>query len=478
MPTWARPRARTLLGAGTALALVVATTTALTVTPAGRDWACDQLDLGCPPPFRIAVQADPGSVGPSDTDAPGTASYVFSGETRDLGPPPDGREDCRGWAAWAASIGAASAGATPLRLDVAATGQDQVRVVGFTLRVGEDIKSPSADASPARLSLTCTTSPDAERPTARQPGTERPTSEQPTEVIPAEVTTLDLDSRLITSQDPVVATSGEQALPIAPGITTSFAVTTTTSTCDCRWRVEVELLVGDERQVVTVGPDGARPGTAADNPDQPSFETTTADYTGLPVHYVAGRWQYDRGNEPTTSYPYPSTPVCPLASTSEVIAALDSVGVTARSTTRFSAGANQDTDDPGTRETAVCSWRLPSASTDLGAVILVGATTVDEAAARTVFAAWKQAFSFSDAIVDQCGFLSSNPPVGLAAVGDVGDEAAGNPGWLVARAGNRIVRASVCAPAGGDGDPARAPAAPGDLAGLRMVTQAVLGSTW
>ncbi|OHV41794.1 hypothetical protein BCD49_02580 [Pseudofrankia sp. EUN1h] len=287
---------------------------------------------------------------------------------------------------------------------------------------------------------------------------------------------MSLDYRLATTQDPVVATSGEQALPIAPGTTASFPVTTTTSTCDCRWRVEVELLAGDEREVVTVGPDGARPGTAADNPDQPSFETTTADQTGLPVRYVTGRWQLDRRTEP--AMPYPATPVCPLASTSEVIAALDSVGVTARSTARFSAGANQNTDTPGTRETAICSWRLPSASTDLGAVILVGATMADETAARTEFAAWKQAFSFSTATVDQCGFLSNRPPVGLAAVGGLGDEAASFPGLLVARAGNRIVRASVCAPASDDGDPARAPAAPGDLAGLRLVAEALLGSTW
>ncbi|ONH32130.1 hypothetical protein [Pseudofrankia asymbiotica] len=474
-PGWTPRRGRTLLGAGLAVALVAATTVVLTVTPTGKRWACGQLELGCPPPFRVAVRADPDGASPGLAPGPsavapgagapaaGTASYLFSGDPRGLRPP-GGREDCRGWAAWAASIGAASAGATPLRLDVTATGNDLVRVVGFTLRVREEIGVPSlARSAPARLSLTCTASSGAGVPGARQPETERA----------AEVA-LNLDYRLFTSQDPVVALPEDQARPIAPGTATAFALTTTTTTCDCRWRVEVELRVGDERKVVTVGPDGARPGTAADNPDQPSFETTTEESGGIPVRYLAGRWQLDLRNVATT--PFSSTQDCLLASTPEVIAALDSAGVTARSTAQFGAWAGQEPDDHGTRETALCSWRLPSPLTDLGAVYLEGLTMADEAAARAELAMMREASPVP--LVDECGFLSDGPPAAMTAVRGVGDEAASVPGLLIARAGSRIVAVKLCAPAGPGADPTSAPAVPGDPAALSQLARAVLASTW
>jgi len=471
LPGWAPRHGRTPLGAALAVVLLAATTTVLTVTPVGKRWACDQLELGCPAPFRVAVWADPGSAGDVAPDpsggfgvsgTPGTASYLYGGDPGDLGPPPDGRDDCRGWTAWAASIGAASAGATPLRLDVAATAHDPVRVVGFTLRVDDDIRfPPPASTSAPGLALTCDATPAAGTPTAGKPAAQRR----------ADVA-LSLDDRLINSQDPVVTLPVEQAEPIAPGTAASFALTTTSTTCDCRWRVEVELLAGRDRTVVTVGPDGARPGTAANNPDQPSFATTTGTWGRIPVRYLAGRWQLDRHT--FSSAPGPSSATCLLASTPEVLAALDSAGVTASSATQFDAGGDESGHIRGT-PTTLCSWRLPSDRTDLGAVLLEGNTLADEATARATFASMRVAFF--DSAVDRCGFLSGRAPT-AAAVRGVGDEATSVPGLLLARAANRIVIVSVCAPADADARPADAPAVPGDLAALSMLARAVLGATW
>ncbi|MDT3440687.1 MULTISPECIES: hypothetical protein [unclassified Pseudofrankia] len=262
-----RRRVRILIGAGVAVVLVAAGTVTLTATPAGdgaRSWVCHDFDWGCATPYALTVQTDPDQMTLGAASTPRVASYV-AGEDVGMPPaPPGGRDDCYGRAAWAASLGAVPADTTPVQLNLTAGPDETVEVVGFTPRLDGLAKEPRRG-----LLLTC----------AAPPG------------LAGAVTSINLDMVLSAAGARVVVPApAGQASVLPPGASGSFLLAVTTATCDCRWRVEVELEVGDERRMITVGPDGARDGTAADNPGQPSFETTGSSQA-RPARYIQGTWQ-------------------------------------------------------------------------------------------------------------------------------------------------------------------------------------------
>ncbi|WP_131831527.1 hypothetical protein [Pseudofrankia asymbiotica] len=247
--------------------LVAAGTVTLTVTPAGdraRGWVCRDFDWGCATPYTLTVQTDPDRMTLGAASTPRVASYV-TGENAGVPPaPPGGRDDCYGRAGWAASLGAVPADTTPVQLDLTAGPDETVEVVGFTPRLDGLAKEPRRG-----LLLTC----------AAPPG------------LAGEVTSVNLDMVLSAAGARVVvpAPAGPESM-LRPGTSGSFLLAVTATTCDCRWRVEVELEVGGERRVLTVGPDGARDGTITDNPGQPSFETSGSSQA-RPARYLRGTWQ-------------------------------------------------------------------------------------------------------------------------------------------------------------------------------------------
>jgi hypothetical protein len=250
-----------------AVVLVAAGTVTLTATPAGdraRGWVCHTIDRGCATPYTVTIQTDSDQMVLGAARTPRVASYVLADGAGVPPAPPGGRDDCYGRAAWAASLGAVPADTTPVQLGLTAGADETVQVVGFTPRIDGLSKDPREG-----LLLTCSGPPGLAGP----------------------VTSIDLDLVLAAAGARVVvpAPAGPASV-LAPGTSGSFLLAVTTATCDCRWRVEVELQVGDERRVLTIGPDGAREGTAAENPSQPSFETS-ASTRARAARYVQGTWQ-------------------------------------------------------------------------------------------------------------------------------------------------------------------------------------------
>ncbi|MBL7502259.1 hypothetical protein I6A84_12405 [Frankia sp. CNm7] len=438
-----------------AVALVASLAVTLTVTPAGgrtRDWACDGLGLGCPESYLISVQADPDQMAGSPAGPLAATGYMFPIDPTDpsLPPaPPGGRDDCRGRAAWAASIGAVLADTTPLRADVAAGPNKQVRVVGFTVRVDGPVRSPVRGAL-----LTCPAPPAVSQP---------------------EVVSLNLDLPALGMGVSAVAPPDGSA-EVPAGASRSYLLAATTASCDCRWRVEAELLVGDERRLVTIGPDGARDGSAADNPDQPSFETTaSSNERGL--RFVQGRWW--------TASPWTMFDSnCPLPRLAAAVPTMDAWTVAALPA-RIEDGSTGSTDlAPWPARSVTCLWQVQAAAVapgqSAGSLGVQALAFTDDAAARAEFAGLRPRPDLSPS---PCGFVAYSPaapprqPVTATTVTGLGDEAVSTPGWLLAREGSRVVTVSLCLPPSADAGSAARPT-PGGLVILRRLAEATLAGRW
>jgi hypothetical protein len=247
--------------------LVAAGTVTIAATPVGdraRGWVCRDFGWACATPYTFAVVTDPDRMVLGAASTPRVATYVIADGAPLPPAPPGGSADCYGRSAWAGSIGAAPADTTPVQVDLTAGPDETVRVLGFAPHVDGAAMQPRRG-----LLLTC----------ADPPGLAGP------------VTDINLDLALTAAGTRVlVPAAAETETVLPPEATASYLLAVSTSTCDCRWRLEVELQVAGKRRVVTVGPDGVRAGTAAENPDQPTFETT-ASSQARPARFVQGTWQ-------------------------------------------------------------------------------------------------------------------------------------------------------------------------------------------
>ncbi|MBL7501592.1 hypothetical protein I6A84_14595 [Frankia sp. CNm7] len=409
--------------------------------PAGG--GCDEPGVLCSEALRIAAQADPDrAVAGPDGSAPAPEvlgqSYLTTRPADQVPPPPGGRDDCSGRAAWAASIGAVPADISPLRLDISARRDQPVRVLGFAARV--DILAPA----PTRANLlTCsaTTSQDD-----RQWATPTRNLPRARALADAGAVTVDLERRtsglIELPTDAVPRPPGSSAVEIEPGRTASILVATMTATCDCRWRLEVVLLVDGEHQVVTVGPDGVREGPAAANPGQPSFETA-ASWLGTSLLYTDGQWR------PAGALGV-ARPPCPLPRAGEIAAVLGDApgGEPVQADVVEQSGLTQ----AGLRIDEVsCSWQASPYAWELGSLAVSRFDLPNAAAAHTQYELLRAPVGPPT----PSGCVSGTPTAASApvAVPGLGDEATRSASQLVARAGSRVVVVTLCVAA-----PATAPA--------------------
>src|SRR5262249_46270826 len=108
--------------------------------PAPTGPSCDGAGVGCTRTMRFAAETNPDRATPDLPGAPpgpGSVgeSYAITSPAGALPPPPGGRDGCAGRADWAASIGAAHADVSPLRLDVSARRDIPVEVLGFAVHI-------------------------------------------------------------------------------------------------------------------------------------------------------------------------------------------------------------------------------------------------------------------------------------------------------------------------------------------------------
>ncbi|WP_157488909.1 hypothetical protein [Pseudofrankia sp. DC12] len=456
----ARRRARMLIGAGLAVVLVAATTVFLRSTAVGARWACERAGLACPVPFRVTA----------DTESTGVV-YVVNRALKALPAPPGGRDDCRGRASWAASLGGAAANATPVGIKVAAGPYAPVQVLGFSVHLDPPLAGLISQTGAAGPLLTCAHPGGAARGSAQS-------------------VHLDLDPVALGEQpDPSFA--GGPAI-VEAGATRSFPVTASTTLCHCRWRLEIALLVGRERRTVTVGPDGARAGTAADNPGQPSFETA-ASPPGSPYRFVEGKWRLDTAADGAmigSGLPNAfeqgggGTPTCaPLASATLPAMFGGSAPEPLTSTLVESTPAIEIADDvAGLRSLATfCRWRVEARAQAGPGYVSVQAYVLQSVSdARAELAGWLTSSTAPSSTACLPVLWDTTAPgkaLRMTPVAGVGDDAAAVPGALFARAGNRAVSVIACLPAP-VGAPLDAPRPPADPTVLTALARTALATNW
>jgi len=441
-----------------------------TAAPPPTGPSCAGAGVVCSRAMRLAAQTDPDRA-TSDVSGhpavPGAVgeSYVTTRPVASVSPPPGGRDDCAGRAGWAGEIGAAQADVSPVRLDVSARRQSPVEVLGFAVHVDD---SPVDHPGGALLTCTGAARPDSfSHPVHQLP--------QAQALSRAGAVLLDLTRRTSALIPPRAQVAGGPPVPptvrVAPGGTASILVAGLAGGCECRWRLEVTLLVDGERQVVTVGRDGARPGPVDDNPGQPPFQTVSSAQL-TPYRYLDGQWQ-------AAGLPLGAAqPVCPLLRRDQVDAAFG-----ADSTGRIFQVYAQEGDEVGASSnrahTVSCAWQADPDRYGLGNLNVTVLRLADGAAARAEFDV-QRALLTTEPPLYECS--AGAHPAGPApvAVSGVGDEAVRAPGRIVVLAGDRVARVELCAaPLPDPGEPAPAPTPPvagvvGDPAVLALVARAAL----
>ncbi|MDT3438515.1 MULTISPECIES: hypothetical protein [unclassified Pseudofrankia] len=441
----ARPGGRILVTVGAVVLLAGAGGAVwfATADPPPTGPSCDGAGVVCSRTARFAAQTDPDRAILNLSGAPAVAgagavgeSYVTTRPVDSLPPPPSGgRDDCAGRAAWAASVGAAQADISPVRLDVSARRDVPVEVLGFAVHI-----DASRVDEPEGALLTCT---GAARPDRySHPVHQLP---QARALARSEAVLLDLartTSELIPPRPDVAAVTvppSPRTVEVAPGRTESILVAGLAGGCDCRWRLEVSLVVDGERQVVTVGRDGARLGPADSNPGQPPFRTVSSTML-TPYRYLEGRWQ------PAELPLGAAQPVCPLLPSTEIAAAFG--WQTADSVPFFQTNA-LESDAVGASGRLArgvsCAWQADPDRYGRGNLDVALLELGDVDAARAEFEAQRALLTSEPALFD-CdpgSAAGSLAPVPVPVAG-LGDDAVRTPGRLIALAGMKVVHVELC----------------------------------
>ncbi|OHV41790.1 MULTISPECIES: hypothetical protein [Pseudofrankia] len=481
----ARPGGRALAAVGAVLLLAVAggAVWVATADPPPTGPSCDAAGVVCTREARFAAQTDPDRAILDLSGVPAVAgavgeSYVTTRPVDSLPPPPTGgRDECAGRAAWAASIGAAQADVSPVRLDVSARRDVPVEVLGFEVHI-----DASHVDEPEGALLTCTA---AERPDQFS----HPVHQLPQAQALARADAVLLDLARITSElippRPEVATvtvpPSPRTVEVAAGRTESILVAGLAGACDCRWRLEVSLAVGGERQVVTVGRDGARLGSADRNPGQPPFQTVSSTQL-TPYRYLEGRWQ------PAELPLGAAQPVCPLLPSTEVAAAFGWRTSDQQKSDPFFQTYAQESEILGSTDRPAhllsCAWQADPDRYGVGNLSVDVLELADGAAARAEFEADRALLGGAQPLFN-CDPGAGTGGTATVPVTGVGDDAARAPGRLIALAGKKVVRVELCATPRPDPDqPAPSTTTPasnpsgmvGDPAALARVARAALAA--
>lgn len=342
--------------------------------------------------YQITVEDNPDEV--STATGPRGGSYIVPIPIEDVGPPPNGMNNCVDRYEWAHDLGGFDADRTFLRLTVAAVGDHDVRIDGFEPRVVDD-SSPAVGAH-----LTC-------------PGR----GEQP------EVRSVSVD---LDAEPPSASVTDENGLLLEPPFDVrgdereTFEVSALTVDCDCAWELDVHLILDGEHRTETVRRSDGEP-----------FRTS-ASGGARSYQFIDGEWQSQGetgdGGLPSDE-PIPPAPVnaCELLDTA-TLAALLQQGLSQEATTPVPAVGPSEHVFTETR----CSW-LGSKSSGpdpssaaLDSVELVLDQFNDEDAAAEEFAARLPMYS------------------GSAATTIAGaDEAAASDGLVIARVGSLLVTVNV-----------------------------------
>lgn len=187
---------------------------------------------GPPPPLHAALEINTDRLTLGGQPVGGT--YVTDKKPSDLTAPPTLR--CQGRWKWAHDQGAVDAGQTLAQLTLTVTNNEPAVVQGIRAELVGPREPPLAGTT-----LDC-------------PGGGG--------TAPVREATVDLDSRdLAVSFDP--GTGGPPlppgqpySLQVVPGQAEVIDVIGRTETCDCRWRVLVDVTVGGRTQTLTIGPPG------------------------------------------------------------------------------------------------------------------------------------------------------------------------------------------------------------------------------
>ncbi|MBL7490645.1 hypothetical protein I6A60_37095 [Frankia sp. AgB1.9] len=431
----------------------------------------------CEAAYGIWVDADPDRAvtSPSGWSARTARyqgeSYVTTAAASRVPPPPGGRDDCAQRAAWAGTIDSVPADLSPVRLTVSARRGIPVTVLGYRVQLDEARPAPTQG-----ILLTCSGVIDADNLAEYNapPWQRRPALYQARTLPFSAAAPVDLDRR--TSElIPPGPNDGRPVPPVhVPARTTApLLVAATTDGCACRWRLEVTLLVAGEQRVVTAGPDGVRPGPAAANRGQPSFETTSSAFL-TPYAFVDGAWRAAGGLTPSGS----TQPVCPLLPVDAVTRALGSSTADPPSQVDENESVQRSYPDvsyTGLTRQVSCQWQASPTSWELG-TLTVETTQVDDATtARAVFDQRR----FAPAGTPSIFGCSQGPPTTASApveIQGVGDAAVRSAGQLLVLAADRVVRVELCVPP----TPAPTPPptivtpVPGDEAVLIQLARAVL----
>ncbi|MFE2750525.1 hypothetical protein ACFXGA_00825 [Actinosynnema sp. NPDC059335] len=216
--------------------------------------------------IEVAADSDELVVTPAFRDTMG--NYATTLPIGQVPAPPDRQDRCAGRHRWAHSppINGVDAGSSVAKVDITALSED-LKIDRAVL----DVRTPEGDP-PTMVLLAC-------------PGRGGP---KPPHLLVADLDTGELLFFPDGDDEP-----DNFDLRITAGETESIFVIGSILETHARWRLELGGDSGETRIEYTIGPDGAREGRAAANPDQRPFETI-GEFLTTPYRFRDGAWQPGR----------------------------------------------------------------------------------------------------------------------------------------------------------------------------------------
>lgn len=370
----------------TAFVLAVVTGLGTVLATALLDWFKED--------YRITVEDNLDEM--STATGPRGGSYIVPIPIEDVGPPPNGKNDCVGRYEWAHDLGGVDADSTFLRLTVAAVGDHDVRIAGFEPRIVEE------DSPAVGTHLTCPGK--GEQPEVRSVG-------------------VDLDA-----DPPSASVTDENGLLVQPPFDVrgddqeTFEVSALTFDCDCTWELDVHLLVDGERRTETVRRSDGEPLQTSGSRGARSYQ------------FADGEWQAEEetgGGRPQNDEPVPPAPVdaCSLLETATVAALLQQ-GVTQQATAPVTVAGLSEHLLTETR----CLW--------VGSESSGPDSSTDDPALDSVEVTLNQ-FNDEDRAAEELSARLPMYPLSEATTVAGADEAYAGDGLVVARVGSLLVTVNV-----------------------------------
>jgi hypothetical protein len=369
-------------GVAMTFVLAVVTTVATPVGTGLTNWVKEKLSGQ----IDIAVEDNPEHFVFTAGDA---AEYISTKSVETL-PAPPSTTDCSGRREWMRKLQGEviDAGTTTARLTVMAR-TSTLNIIGAQVVFDGPQNAPLA------------------KPLLKCPPSGSPGGQQ------LRVIKIDLDAAKVAYQEESEKSITDLKLTLGPGDIEDFRITAGTVRCFCRWRLQVFATLDGKPTTYSIGPDGGRKGTAAENKGQRSF-LTSDKWSATPHEFVDDRWK---------AQPLVRPPLCSVLSEHEARGILGGVaGVDPGDSVNGPSGRTP----PSVGE---CAWRRNAGAVSGG----FSGLEIKEATYPDVRAAHGALVEYAEELVMRAGEGH------LIAEVQLGDEARSIGDTLVARSGSRVI---------------------------------------